>query len=502
MRADFLHRFIRALDKGEVQAFRESAHLNSGVLAAQRSSLFDTLLNMQEYDAEALAAHADDRSYLSKLSDEKHRMLRALFAVVQHHKAITERVTDPWQCFNEARLLMGKGLMEDAVGVIGSGIVAAQKVDDLFAELQIRELLRKTYKLLPRKDIIPAITENEYKMDTVVRKVSNLTRYTIICDSINDLQKRYRMADDASVVTAISQLMSDPLLADIGQALSLPAQIKFASAHAFQAQFHKRIEQAEEYWQLCLSLWESNPDRIAYLPHYYRETLANLIGLQTRMGLTGHIPVLLKRLEQVPAADRRAQMLAFCHVELQYQLFYMNTGQFDAALERESLVNKGLSSFGKLMRENSELTLLYNLGVLHLIMGHDDRAKDYFTRIRSKGKLHSRLDLQGLARYFRLLLLMESDKDDGFYYFLRSNQRSYRTGTPSNNMEKVIHNWLQKHYRDFHSAKKVQILMKLHAALLPFEEQKAVGAEELRLWAMSRATGTPMRKLFEESLAK
>lgn len=40
------------------------------------------------------------------------------------------------------------------------------------------------------------------------------------------------------------------------------------------------------------------------------------------------------------------------------------------------------------------------------------------------------------------------------------------------------------------------------ASRRPFEQQRVVGAEELRLWARGRANGIPMRQLLEEAMGR
>jgi hypothetical protein len=293
----------------------------------------------------------------------------------------------------------------------------------------------------------------------------------------------------------MDSLMSDDMMSDISKAMSLPAQIRFASAWSFYKQCNGQMTEAAEYRNLCLALWESSPDRIAYLPHLYREALSNLVGLLIRCGEMEMVPLLLKRMEHTTMKGRMPEIMAFCDLELQYQLYYMNTREFEKALEREKAVNRGIKRFGAQVPESKELTMLYNFGVIHLVIGNDRTAKQYFSRIRDKGELESRFDLQSIARIFRLLLLLEDERNEGFYHYLRSNRRSFRKKMPFYRMEEVLYKWMGRHQSDFHTDGRRRFLMELFDALRPFELERLVGAEEFRLWALSRATGKPMREL-------
>lgn len=495
MKPDQLHRFLNAMDKGEVAAFRASAHLQNGKWSTQRRCLFDSMLRMGKYDGNLLARALADPEYLAILPTEKHRMYDAALATVLDLRTRRELKATPWAYLQVVQLLLDMGLAEEAVQRTTEGIDLAVKVDDLFAELQLREQLRTGLKLLPRSKNLRQIIENEYRLETVVSKVANLTKYALICDNMGDHQKKYRVADDAAVRSAMDALMAEGSMSDLPKAMSLPAQIRFASACAFYAESVGNLPEAADYWKLGLSLWESNPDRISYRPHFYRQLLSNLIGILIQLNETDQVLALLKKTEEVMVSGRRASMLAFCEVELQYQLYYMNTDRLEDALGREESILSGIQSFGKLMTESKELTLLFNLGIVHLVLGNDKKAKEHFSRIRDKGILHSRLDIQGLARLFRLLLLLEEDSDDRFHYYLRSYQRTFRQDMPFYKMEELVHDWLIKHHRDFHGIERIPVLMELHENLLEFETQRLVGAEELRLWALSRATGKSIQAL-------
>jgi hypothetical protein len=207
-------------------------------------------------------------------------------------------------------------------------------------------------------------------------------------------------------------------------------------------------------------------------------------------------------MEQIPVQGQRAEMLAFCDTELQYQLYYMNSGQLEAVAGREVEVNAGLSRFAGLVIESKELTLLYNLGITHLLLGKDKDALRYFNRIREKGRLASRLDLQSTARIFRLLLLLENDDTANFHHYLRSNKRSFRSLMPTFNMMEAVYDWLDRNAIDYNSPKRNDMLIELQGIMAVFEQERVVGAEEIMLWTRSRMEGRKMIDLMREQKAR
>jgi tetratricopeptide (TPR) repeat protein len=502
MHQDFLRDLIGSMRSKEVVSFKASDHLSSGKWHRERTLLFHLYRSDEQDIAGKLRSSIGDSPYLKMLRKERFRMSWALMSHLRESEGQSRKDLDPWRPLEDARLLSDRGLPGPAAERALEGIQVAAEVHDLHAELVLREQLRSIYKLMPRGTLSEQITDNDYRLEMLARQVTNLTSYNHLSDRIFDLQNKYRIADDISVRSAMDALMQDELMADMKQANSLPAQIRFASIKAYHAQCTGQLEAATDHLHRAVALWESCAARIAYLPHLYRQTLANLIGLYTLIGHLDQVPLLLKRMEQIPVQGQRAEMLAFCDTELQYQLYCMNSGQLEAVAEREEQVIAGLNRFAGLVIESKELTLLYNLGITHLMLGQDKDALRYFNRIRDKGRLASRLDLQSTARIFRLLLLLENDDTANFHHYLRSNKRSFRSHMPTFNMMEAVYDWLDRNAIGYNSPKRNDMLIELQGIMVGFEQERVVGAEEIMLWTRSRMGGRKMIDLMREQKAR
>jgi hypothetical protein len=199
MRHDFLHDFLHALDTYQQKACRAYLLSAGTKWQAQHVKIFDMLIEMDRYDPEALSRAFGKSEFKKVLSVERHRLTRLIVDGALNHRRRTEGPVDPWRIIDEARLLMELGLAQDAADSLRVGIVIAEKVQDIHLELALRELLRTAFRSLPREGLIGQITENDYRLESTALKVVNLLRYTSICDSLNDYQKKFRIADDISV---------------------------------------------------------------------------------------------------------------------------------------------------------------------------------------------------------------------------------------------------------------------------------------------------------------
>jgi hypothetical protein len=182
-------------------------------------------------------------------------------------------------------------------------------------------------------------------------------------------------------------------------------------------------------------------------------------------------------------------------VELQYQLFNLNTGRLDAALKRKDLLPKGLKDHGRNIADGYQMVLRYNAGVMYMMNDEPRAAKKLFNEIRELKHITECRDLQGLARLFRLLLLMMDNEAD-FYSYMRNSRPFFADTHRQYPLEQMVYAWIGAHCKLTSEAHVRSSFAQLTAKVLPFEKEKMTGAEELRIWAQAHANGQPVREVY------
>ncbi|MCF8257283.1 MAG: hypothetical protein K9J06_07000 [Flavobacteriales bacterium] len=109
-----------------------------------------------------------------------------------------------------------------------------------------------------------------------------------------------------------------------------------------------------------------------------------------------------------------------------------------------------------------------------------------------------REDLQGLARLWRLLLVMGREE---FERYLRNSRPFFRSHQPHYRLERTVHAWIEDHWRLKAADALRTSYEKLHTALLTFAQEGIVGADELRIWAQGHADRLPMREVYRARCA-
>jgi hypothetical protein len=304
------------------------------------------------------------------------------------------------------------------------------------------------------------------------------------------------------VMRSVDQLMAQPEMSNIDQALSLPAQLRYYHIQALYDRMNNRMPLALENYRHLVALWETNTERMEYYAHFYRRAVANLIGTLTISNHYDQVPDLLARMENIHVTGQRSKVLHFTDVELQHQLFYLNTGQLENVFAREHNVKKGINQYGKAIGESFAITLQYNLAVAHLLNDDTGNALHYFNRIREMGICQERIDLQGIARLFRLTLLLHDKTNTNFQHYLRNSKRFFVDDHQLHAMEEVIYAWITQHSKLEDFSTRLASYQILYNQLQPFEEQHIAGAEEFRFYAYANAHNVTIRSLFNLDLKR
>lgn len=500
MKSDSLYRAIKALDVGEVRYCRDALRSEFGAMAKERLALFETLLNLSSYDNSQVEKALEGRAILTNLSVEKTRLFDRVLKYVSALNESKKPSNNPLKRLREAEVFLHLGMLDEAVEVTKKGLDSALRLEELQAEVLLRELLRIAYKRMNHHDFFQLAVENEYLLETASKKLARLVRYKLINDRAFDYFRKYRVTDKSTVRKGMEELVNLPELRDIKMADSLQSQIRFYQIWNFYYASRNEPEKAIEAQTKGIALWETNQNLIAHAPDEYVAIVSNVLGKLSLVGRVDEVPAFLKKIESIKTIGKKGESEKFGAIELQYQLYYLNSGQLELALKREGQINEVLEKYGKNLRQSLSLTLLFNLGVTHLICGNSRAALVYFNRIREFGVQAHRQDIQGVSRLLRLLLLSENDDGGTFFHYLRNSKTFFREEHRIYQLEKVTLNWLAVHYQLIEFPERVKSFQKLVEALQTFVKDGMIGAEEIQIWAFAKAHQVSCKAVFEQRL--
>jgi hypothetical protein len=502
MKIDTLHQLIRSLDQGQLRGCRRMLEREDLLNDDGHLLLFTALHGMEYYDHSALEEQLKGHRVARNISVEKNRLFQRLMNQLSMLRKARRTRNDPYHWLDAATLLLEQGMVDEAGEFAQKGISLALEYEDLMAEVHLRETLRTIWKAADRGKLQEVITDNEYRLDTATRKLGRYVRYVQINDRMYDYHRRFRVSTSEAQQKGMEELMAREEMLDINLADSLPAQLRYMNIMSL---YHEYVGNHEEGFAdklKLLTLFDRNPLRITMDQVMYTNAIGNVIGRLNVLGRISEAAPLLVRLERIKPTNRREAMWHFIELETQYMLFHLNTGQLHAAREREAGIMAGLRQYGTSLPASSRITFLYNLAVAHLFTDNLGKALAYFDRIRQLGILSDRMDLQGMARLLRLLLLWQDDPEGSFNHYLRNSKRFFHEGHKLYDLEQDIYHWLQEPDRTASRANDQRnALCALAKQMLVHLQKKRVGAEEVMLWANATSQGRTLNSVFLERLA-
>jgi hypothetical protein len=495
MKPDKLHRFLHALNLGEQRMCKKAVVADTSKWAAQRKKLFATLMLQQTYDAAKLSKAIGDAAYLAELPTEKNRMYKRLLHTVLEHRASNEDSVDPMAKLRESKLLYSLGLTKEARDTVIEGLGIARELDDPLVEALLCNQLRLIVKFMPTEDDLCLMARNEEQMIAAAQRVPNLMELHVLADRAVMYNRRYKGGLAGKAKQEMEALMAHPLLSSADNAQSFMALLRYHSAWLMYHECMNDLPNCVLISERVVELYDSRPACRDINPGQFLIWLSNHTGLLMRVGQYGPVPELLQRMERMEFATKKDRVEAFVRLEQHYQLYAMNSSSPQTAIDRQAKVAEGLETYGDMVGDGIRLSLLYNIAVSNLVMGNNWKAQVNFSRIREMGMLLDRVDLQGLARLFRLLLILESETDRKIEHYMRNSRRFFHADHTLYPMEDMVYGWIERMAQQPDGKLPSTGLKALYDALAQFETQGLIGAEELRLWALGRARGMPLHQL-------
>lgn len=501
MKSNSLHRLIQAFDKGEQRYCRDVLNQEKSNHSVAKLLLFDSLLAMKFYDSGLLKKLLSKTSIAQNLAVEKNRMFQQMLNLIRTLHINRSGRNDPYSRLEEGKVLVELLLFEEAEEVVLKGLTHAQDAEELLAELALRELLRIIYKNTNKNDLLRHRIDNEYRMEMTSRKLTTLVRYTNINDRAFDYLRRYRVANMNEAKLGMDELVNLPEVQDINLATSLPAQQRFYNIWNFYHSSRNELSQALNALLKVHNLWLANPKRKTLHLTLYINHIGNITGKLISLKRFSEAQGFLSTLEKLDVKGRRLLRMIFSTLEVQYQMYYMNSGDLQMALNREKNVTDGLRKFAGSIKDSVRLTLLYNLAVAHLVSGNSRLALQYFNRIRELGELRDRTDLQGAARLLRLLLLEDMNDTVHFSHYLRNSGMFFTKKDRSYQLETAVYDWLHVQNKLVKKAERRASFGQFADTIHSHIAKGFTGAEEMFIWASAKQRGIKPSTVFKEILA-
>ncbi|MBK8658554.1 MAG: hypothetical protein IPN22_06695 [Bacteroidetes bacterium] len=498
-----LFQLIASLDKGEKRYIKiySSRHIIMG--NSNDMELFDAISKLQNPTDESLKAVLGDSKIVKHLSLYKHILYKNLLRCLNSYhtgKNIEDEILD---LYKSSRVLYNKCLYNDAKKLIKKARKLALDNESLGlysflreAETQIQE---RQFDLQEFKESIldSADEQREQTKKTIeylqLRQISNEIYYQSRIWGVVDEELSNRHSPQKAL--AEFEKINKSLQSDRAKMLAW----KVSSLLACGKQDFKS---STEHELKILKTLEGKPDDY---PGKTEEILVTLHRISWNYYVLRDHKKLDKILQRIRKMDDASSSIALIKFQLfiNYELLAkVNQNHGPSADELEKKIEGFYATSSHALGAQRMLIINYNLAILFFVEGNFQKCEKWLNRVLENVNKKVHTDILISSRLLQLTLKYEMGLYPLIKYVALSTKRYIKKLRPLKGFEMQLFNTLIKLSSTKDELKRKKILMKFHEDMVEYKKQaKPLDiAFSFELWAKSKITNVPLRKVFDKEV--
>jgi len=299
---------------------------------------------------------------------------------------------------------------------------------------------------------------------------------------------------------AFKILMRNPLLNDDLNFLSKEAEMHYChikiNSNRIENKFAESLSYAKKLVDLCKNRKHINSNDYEMALYTYLASCDSAGKFEEYLDIVAELENQLK--------DNHSELHVFSRINYYRLRYYLETLQFDKALEIAKLLESRWQELSEYLNEGRYLTFCFNLMMLNWIVGDVQETQNWLICISNYNKAKRRKDDIVLAtRLFELIVCYEL-QEQGEEIDFDKKIDTVRKTLKNNSQFQTFHQTVLQHCRNLNRAKtkteKIQIIASLEKNLqkIKMENPKLLCLEEIILWCQSKLQGLEIRELLKE----
>ncbi len=487
--SDDLFQLIKAMSKTEKRYFKLDAQ-KSGEKKSKQIQLFDAINKMDSYDEKKLAK----KSFVKHLAVEKNSLYSNILRSMRNYRSEKSIYAQIKEMILDANYLLSMGLTKQSSKLLKKAKKNAYQVHYHLAILEINKKERHIAKVRRNEnfesDINLLIEENE----TILGFINEEMEVLAFNDQLyNQVIKKWMVKDTAAHTSLQEKFSKFKFNEDNIQ--SPIALLRFYTCKAFYAKLLGNHKNLSEYYAKIVNWWNQHPKIKKEEFSRYIGDLSNLTSIYMLSDQYALVPPLLDQLTiQKHQSHPEKSMLFYAH-SLYSLTYFMNTCNFDKAIELIPEVQAGLKLYG--LDEARKNNLMSNITMLCFVSEDYQNTLDWLQQIIKVRKTNNQQDLQYSLRLLRIICLYELQEEEQLESEIRAVSRYFQvhTNLEKENYEIQASRFLKK-ISTADDYQKKQLLQEFNQSLQKLstdpKETKSLGFEELLLWVESKVHQQPI----------
>jgi tetratricopeptide (TPR) repeat protein len=385
--------------------------------------LFDAIDATEHYNEKELRRSLNGAKFTRQLGVQKGYLYDLLLRSLREYRSGESAQIRINELLHGVKILYGKGLYSQGLDLATKAGEIAESYEKLPRML---EVINWEITLAFAMSDIPALTHLGEKLRSVQDRLDNLEHYSQILLNMVTSERIAGLADDAESLSVLDAIMSDPLLQDEQQALSIDAGRYFLTIHGINHRRRGEWERAYEYQLRNLRLIESRPGNIADEPRIYVSALIDVIVSSSQLRKYAEAERHIEILESLDIDEAYWKARVFYIVRM-HRLFQCRwSHDFPGGAERAREILAALRKHERHIEQENRKVLLYTMTYLLFGDGDYSSAIECINIILNDIQHDIRAELNYPVMIVELMIHYELRHDDLIASSVRSRLRALR----------------------------------------------------------------------------
>ncbi|MEM7038601.1 MAG: hypothetical protein AAF570_16570, partial [Bacteroidota bacterium] len=323
--------------------------------------------------------------------------------------------------------------------------------------------------------------QNETALRTLYDQMFLITQEELAAPSTDNLHKAEQL---------IRQMEAQ--LSDHTGRRSFMTQLNYHFIYNFYHHLNHDHAAALQHTAEIVALWEASPAQIRDNRRGYIHAMVDYLNSCHKAGQYDGFLEVIQKIRALKGLSSELQARTFRATWNLEMIYYMNSGQFEAALGLIPVFEDAMERFAGRIDQISIFSYSFNIAILLFLMERFREALRWVNRLREYEKSDVRRDVQRFVRLLNLMTHLELGNDGLLVHFVPNTRRIMRQTGPLNPLEKALLRFLGK-LPDLPARNRTAAFAQFHQQLDAIEGN-VLGLQETRIWAGSRAEGTAMRE--------
>lgn len=499
-REDQLFKLIKSLTKAQKRYIKVNA---THIIGKQNNYmlLFDALDKMDSYDESKLLKKFKGTNFIKHLPSEKNYLFELILKNMRSFNNDRNINFTIQSLIQDIFFLYEKGMLESSLKKIRKAKKLCYNFGQYYYLLEILQWERRITNLHITNEYIVNNGEKHQEINHVIQLIDNEHTYQKLKDEFNLLFRRDFYNVEEEKLQKLEELFKHPALQDQKLALTFRAKLHFHSCYVTYYRVKSIRKKELEAERKTIELWEANPHLISEYLYHYKTILHSYAETAYAINAFDLYSETIAKMKSIPANSIKEEAEDFQNIYFLELYYYLNSGNFDKALELVPEISDSLLKYNELINKPRLISFYYNIAVVYFIHEAYEETLEWINRI-SLIKLDTRQDLQHLARIMQLILHYETSPPEVVEYIYGQTYRYLYKHDRINQFEKIVFTYIRKLNKVVDRPKMLGLLGDLLEELnaLKIEKPNTIGLEELIIWIINKRDKIPIKDILQERL--